>query len=381
MELNHYLDKFDVKLVGKNKKNSFLLENFIVPLSTQIDFSKKTIGLIGITEDRLPENKGTSNSPDLIRKYLYALYYRPDFPQIIDFGNIKKGETLQDTEHAIQYVVNEMLSFNIIPFFFGSKYFANTIFNVLSKNNSQLNVASVEPTLSLEINTDNENSYLEKIILGKNKSLYNFSNIGFQSYFVSHKEIELIKNLNINAYRLGFARTNLLEIEPIIRDSDFLIMDIAAVKQSDAPGNQNAMPNGFYSEEICQLAKFAGMANRIKVAGLFEVNPDFDFNDQTLKLSAQIVWHFIEGQSNWKNDQPQNDSNENFTEFILHISGIDEEIIFLKNNISLRWWMKIPEKFSKERGNQFVACSYNDYQKARNNEVPVRLLNYINSTC
>lgn len=379
MELNHYLDKFQAKLVGKDKKNSFKLGNSITPFSAQNDFSKKTIGLVGITENRIPENQGTSNSPDLIRKYLYDLYARPDFPQIIDFGNIKNGETLQDTESAIQFVVNEMLSYNITPFFLGSKYFSNTIFNVLGKINQKLNVASVEPTLSLEINADKEHSYLEKIILEKNKSLYNFTNIGFQSYLVSNKEIELIKKLHINAYRLGFARSNLLEIEPVIRDTDLFIMDISSVKQSDAPGNENAMPNGFYSEEICQLSKFAGMANRIKVAGLFEVNPDYDFNDQTLKLSAQIVWHFIEGQSNWKNDQPQNEVNENFTEFTLHISGIDDEIIFLKNNISLRWWMKIPEKFSKEKENQFVACSYNDYQKARNNDVPDRLLNYINS--
>lgn len=378
MELKYYLNKFEVTANLELQKNNFLLGNNIVSFDENIEYPEYSTGIVGIEESRLPGISNHKNTANTIRKYLYQLYHRPEFPKLIDLGNIKTGESLKDTEHALQYVINELLKKKIIPIIIGSKYFSNIIFNVLSQNYSSLNIVAVEPSLSLEINKDEEHSYLEKIIFEKNKALNNFSNIGYQAYLVSHKEIELIKKLNINAYRLGYARANMLETEPVLRDADFVIIDISSVKQADAPGNANSQPNGFYSEEVCQLAKYAGMSNNIKVASICEVNPDFDINDQTIKLAAQIIWHYIDGIASFRNDHPGKSSNKNFTEFVVNISGIENEIKFFKNNSTLRWWIKIPDNYLQNKQNQFIACSWSDYQKAKNNEVPQRILDFIN---
>jgi hypothetical protein len=133
MELNHYLDPFDVKVIDKLQKNKFLLGNFIKPFSKSIDFEKVSLGIVGITEERVEENKGAAKSPNIIRKFLYELYSRPNFPQIIDFGDIKNGKTLQDTEFALHFVLKELLSMNIFPIVLGSKYFSNILFKVLDE--------------------------------------------------------------------------------------------------------------------------------------------------------------------------------------------------------------------------------------------------------
>lgn len=380
MDLENYLNFFDPKELKFLEKNAFILGRNIKGGIKYKPSSKPVIGILGIEDERIPSNTGSSKSPNLIRKYLYQLYHKPGFPDIYDFGNVKTGKTLNDTLFAVEHVVQTLTSNQVIPIIIGSKYFVQKIFQVLENQLDEINITAIEPNVGLEINNEGDKTYLEKIILDKSNSLNNYTNLGFQSYFVSQKEVDLFDQLNFDAYRLGFVRNNMLQVEPVIRDTNYLILDISAVKHSDAPGNENATPNGLYSEEVCQLAKFAGLGNRIKVFGLFEANPDFDINNQTMKLSAQILWHFIEGIAVNKHDFPIKSNESQFTEFIITVSGIDQELFFYKNNTSLRWWMKIPGKYVESNNSKYIACSYQDYQKACNNELPERLIDIIKRT-
>lgn len=46
-------------------------------------------------------------------------------------------------------------------------------------------------------------SYMSKIITDQPNNLYNFSNIGYQSYFNAQEEMDLMERLFFDAYRLG----------------------------------------------------------------------------------------------------------------------------------------------------------------------------------
>ena len=76
--------------------------------------------------------------------------------------------------------------------------------------------------------------------------------------------------------RIGDVRKDIHLTEPLFRDSDVAIFDISAVRQSDAPGTICPSPNGFYGEEICLLARYAGISDNMKTFGLFDVDPDLD---------------------------------------------------------------------------------------------------------
>ena len=126
-------------------------------------------------------------------------------------------------------------------------------------------------------------------------NLFNYSNIGFQTFFNSQEEIDLIEKLHFDAYRLGEVTNDLTIVEPILRDADMVSIDLGAVRMSDAPGNSNGVPNGFYGDQICSIARYAGISKKISSFGIYEFNAKFDERRQTAHLIAQMIWYFIEG--------------------------------------------------------------------------------------
>lgn len=218
----------------------------------------------------------------------------------------------------------------------------------------------------------NAQSYLSKIILHKPNILFNYSNVGFQTYFTEQSGIALMEKLYFDTYRLGQVRANIEDVEPIVRNADLVSFDISAIRQSDAPGNGNASPNGFYGEEACQIARYAGLSDKLSSIGFYEVNPAFDTNEQTAHLTAQMIWYFIDGFYNRKQDYPIVDKSE-YTKYRVSIKDHDHEIIFYKSDKSDRWWMNVPYPINKQvkyERHQMVPCSYRDYETACGDEMP-----------
>ncbi len=55
----------------------------------------------------------------------------------------------------------------------------------------------------MQINLLVISSYVGKIVVTKPYNLFNYSNLGYQTYFNSQDEIELMERLFFDAYRLG----------------------------------------------------------------------------------------------------------------------------------------------------------------------------------
>ena len=54
---------------------------------------------------------------------------------------------------------------------------------------------------------------------------------------------------------------------------------MASIRAADHPANVYAGPNGITAPQICQIARYAGLSDRILALGLFEHNPDLDNRD------------------------------------------------------------------------------------------------------
>jgi hypothetical protein len=175
--------------------------------------------------------------------------------------------------------------------------------------------------------------------------------------------------------RLGAARSYLHENEPYLRDSDFVSFDISAVKQCDAPASSNPSVNGFYGEEICQLAKYAGLSEKLTSFGIFELNPSFDVHNQTAELAAQMIWHFVQGYYLRQNEIPKH-SDKHYKKFIVSQEKSDQKIIFLKSEKTNRWWFEVPYSVKDKEKKYIAACSYSDYERACGSEIPDKWLKY-----
>jgi len=335
------------------------------------------IAIIGVNENRGISHENTKvAAPDEIRKYLYRLTHNASLA-IADMGNLKNGFTLNDTYFALKHVLKELLAKKILPVIIGGSRDL-TYANFLTYENEEqvVNLVAIDSSFRIgnseaEINAE---SYLSKIILFQPNFLFNYSNIGYQSYFVSKQETDLLDKLYFDTYRLGVTRTAIQESEPIIRNADFISFDIAAIRQSEAPGNLCPSPNGFFGDEACVLSRYAGLSDKLSSIGFFGYVPEKDIHGQTAHLYAQIVWHFLEGVAARKNEFPLVNKLD-YTKYTVSLKSGTTEIVFYKSKKSERWWMDIPypshQKIQYER-QLIVPCSYNDYKVACDDEMPDR---------
>ncbi|MCK9422241.1 MAG: formimidoylglutamase [Bacteroidales bacterium] len=342
------------------------------------DYTSFDIALIGVKEDRnAVNNEGCSLAPNAIRKYLYQLNAGPYPIKLVDLGNIKNGYSVSDTYFALSSVVAELITHNVLPVILGGSQditFAN--YQAYQSLGQIINIVAVDPMFDLgkseqEITSQ---SYLSNIILHQPNYLFNYANIGYQTYFIDQDALKLMKNLFFDTYRLGIVRESLEEVEPIVRNADMLSFDVSAIRNADAPGNGNATPNGFYGEEACQIIRYAGLSDKLTSIGFYEVNPKQDKAGQTAHLVAQMIWYFIDGFYNRAHDFPFRNEDD-YIKYRVSISDHKEEIVFYKSKKTDRWWMEIPlqeEQRIKYQRHYLVPCSYKDYQIACENDIPDR---------
>ncbi|MCF8331480.1 MAG: formimidoylglutamase [Bacteroidales bacterium] len=335
------------------------------------------IAVFGVQEERNAFfNKGCAKAPDNIRQKLYNLYQGKYAVKIVDMGNIKPGNHVEDTYYAVASVVARLIDQNVLPVILGgSQDLTFAQYKAYESLGRIINMTAVDHSIDLGNSEEklDSRSYLSKIILQQPNYLFNYTNIGYQTYFVDHEALKLMKNLHFDVYRLGNLREDIRETEPLVRNTDLLSFDISAVRQADAPGNKNASPNGFYGEEACKICRYAGMSDKISSVGFYEVNPERDYYDQTALLTAQMIWYFIDGYYNRKNDEPARNNNK-YIRHIVMLDDYDQSIEFYKSKKSDRWWMLLPSSplaNSDVNRNVWIPCSYDDYKlAAHESEIP-----------
>jgi arginase family enzyme len=336
------------------------------------------IALIGVLDGRVAiNNSGCALAAPQVRKYLYQLYQNSTEINIIDLGDIRQGNELEDTYFALREVLKELFEVNIVPVIIGGGHdLSYPVYLAYEDQEKIINMVTVDSMFDLARAEEKISSraYLSKIILHKPNYLLNYANIGYQTYFVDPDALKLMNKLFFDVHRLGAVREHINDTEPVIRNADTFNFDIGAIRQSDAPGNANATPNGFTGEEACQMMRYAGLSDKVSSVGLFEINPKFDPLGQTAQLAAQMIWYFLDGFGGRSNDIPDGE-NGNYIKYYVELEGSKEDIVFYKSKATDRWWMEIPvseEKRSKYRRHLMVPCSYLDYQTACNNDIPDR---------
>jgi arginase family enzyme len=336
------------------------------------DLENVKIAILGVQEDRNSENNfGCGDNLHFIRTKLYELFPGNWDVSIADLGNVLKGNSVTDTYFAVSEIITGLLKKNIIPIIIGGGQDITYVnYRAYDSLEQTVNIAAVDSRFDLG-NLDDEltsQSYLSKVIMQEPNNLFNYSNVGYQTYFNAQDEIELLDNLFFDACRLGKAK-ELENIEPVFRNADIVSIDIGSVKQTDAPANNNASPNGFYGEEICAISRYAGLSDKVSSFGIYEYNSKLDNNHQTAHLIAQMVWYFVEGFSFRVKDYPFS-GKENYQKFTVLLED-DDPLTFYKSNKSGRWWIEIKiVSDNKYKRHALIPCTYKDYNDATKQIIP-----------
>ena len=338
------------------------------------DLSRYKIAVFGVPEGRNSPNGGSSQSPDMIRKQLYQLAKIPGRSKIIDLGNMKQGITFNDTIAGLVDILCLLLNENIFPVIIGG---SSALVPAIDRAVSQFSKGYILTAIDPRIDYSNERkepdsfNYLNSILNNHKSTFSHYINIGYQTYLNDQQVINRFLKRGSELNRIGDTRQAIYLTEPLFRDSDVAIFDISAVRQSDAPGTISPSPNGFYGEEICLLSRYAGISDKLKIFGLFDVNPEFDIRNQTTGLAAQILWFFLEGFSQKQYETPvlSISNSGRFIKYHVRVTDLVDDLIFIKSNLTDRWWIELP---GEQDQNHYVACSHEDYLKANRNEVPDR---------
>ena len=360
--VEEYISKLSNQTLGKK-----------VVFHTQTDFpvlDNIAIAIITVNEFRGSEKDNDDFSFDNFRKQFYSLFPGNWNASIVDLGTIEAGASIEDTYFVVKSLVAELIKKRIIPVVIGgSQDLTYPMYRAYDNLDQMVNLVSVDNQFdfSKENKLDSE-SYLSKIIVEEPNNLFNFSNLGFQTYFNSQEEIDLIEKLYFEAYRLGEVSNNITVAEPVFRDADLVSVDMHSV-QSSYSGNFDVFnPNGFTGKEICALSRYAGISDKVTSFGIFNFNP----NKNEVVLIGQMLWYFIEGFCFRSNEYPFG-TKENYIKYIVPIE--DEELIFYKSNKTARWWIEIPfltNVNNKLKRNTLLPCTHEDYLAACEQEIPER---------
>ena len=335
------------------------------------EVSKVTIGIIGVLENRGNSNGNQEIDLLAIRKELYRLYPGNWDASIADFGNILAGNSIEDTYFALKKVASSLIKNNIIPVVIGgSQDLTYSLYRAYDDLEQMVNLVAVDSQFDFGKESDvvSASSYLTKIVIEEPNNLFNYCNIGYQTYYNSQEEIDLVEKLFFDAYRLGEVSNTIAISEPVFRDADVVSFDMNAVKSSDSGNFTPFVPNGFNGKEICALSRYAGISDKVTSFGIFNHND----TEQESVLIAQIIWYFIEGYHYRSNEYPFG-SRENYLKYI--VPSEDEELIFYKSDKTDRWWIEIPfiiNGNNKLKRNTLLPCSHEEYLAACDQELPER---------
>ncbi|ELR72242.1 hypothetical protein C900_01796 [Fulvivirga imtechensis AK7] len=344
------------------------------------DYKDADIAIIGVNEERgTVVNKGAAKGAIEIRKKLYNLKKGYGAYKIIDMGTLRNGVDLDETHGRVKEVCQILIENNVLPLIIGGSHDIDYgQFQAYEGMDKLISLLNIDALLDMEegISQPAHQQHIHKILLHEPNYLFNYSHLAYQSYLIDQNAINILEKLYFEAYRIGHLRSNIQEMEPIIRNADMLSFDITAIKSSDAPGTANAQPFGLTGEEACQICWYAGLNEKLSSAGFYEYNPEYDDSSKkTAAVVATMIWYFIEGFYHRKNEQ--NFKNNDYLKFVVSMPSDPETLSFYKSKLSEKWWMEVPFPQGKEKysRNCIIPCSYSDYQAATKGDLPERYIN------
>ena len=356
-EIIDYVNKLDnnqlgskLKINGRDNLNSFESLDIVIFSVNEYRFNSAIRKSFNANKD--------------FRKKLYSLYYGNWDLNIYDFGDLENGNLVSDTQFALSKIL-EFFSKNkiLVITIGGSQNLLFDIYSSLKETLQKINLVSVDNKIDF---SNNNESFLHKIIMDENNKLANFSNIGYQKHLTSVPENKLLDKMYFESINLGKIKSNVAEAEPVLRDSDIVSFNINSVKAGEL-NNAHQYPNGLSSYELCSLSRFSGLSSRVNIVSYFE-NWDLSIMNSLL---AESTWYVIDGYATRINENPLNDSND----FIYyHIELDNYKFKFYRSKLSDRWWVEFLNDEIVSIEKDIISCTFDDYNNCKNSVIPERIL-------
>ncbi|NND06356.1 MAG: hypothetical protein HKN87_08245 [Saprospiraceae bacterium] len=199
--------------------------------------------------------------------------------------------------------------------------------------------------------------------------LHRLSLVGTQAHRVNEQFLDQHQDLGLNTYRLGALRREFGQMEPDLRNADLCGIDLNAMKYADAPIQQVPSAIGLTTEEMSQIAYYAGRAERNKVYCIYGFSEDtMDSVPLGTDILASLVWYYLHGLENRNGTYPPDMNRLNA--YVLDQQVADMSLTFYKDESNQKWWLASPYKERKlTQLMPIIACDYQEYALAANEQM------------
>jgi formiminoglutamase len=352
-----------------------MLQNWLKPLSKPVVKLIQTLPLHAVGsrlvgfQDDLPNLKkikvaligADAAEADAFRMAFYPLVGGFESGKVADLGNLRKSDPAQ-----LIPVLYELLTGGVVPIVISRRHeLARAQFLAYQEAKALVNWAVIDERVrSTEV--------LQPVLEQRHPLLFHFALVGAQSHYLVPAEVDQFEQQNFELVRLGKSRAALEEVEPVLRDADLVTLHLNALKMSELSAVDRPTPSGYFVEEACQLARYAGMSDKLTSFGLYGWQPT-ESAAPSAQVVAQLVWYFLDGYFNRKGDYPV--SQNGLMEYVVDYPRLNYQLTFWKSNRTGRWWMQVPTSSNrKQQRHRLIPCSAQDYQNACRQELPDRLL-------
>ena len=372
MNLDIYFQPIDSIDVKKNTIGSICeIYNTNFP-----DWESSDIVLISVDENLgFPELPSLESNHVKIRQQLYDYHLaKGNKLKMADLGIIKKGASTSDTYAALEDITAEIQKKGKLLLILGGTQdltYANYL--GYKKLEQTINVTCIDQKIDLEMGSEapiSSNNFINHLLTFQPSFLFNFSILGCQQYYISEEQLNLFDELYFDYLRLGELNNNIKLAEPYLRNSDIISLDMSSIRRAEFSGANENGPNGFFANEICQIAKYAGISDKLSSFGAYNFSKILD--DHEVELAAQIFYFIIDGFCHRKKDYPIG-TKKNHVKYAVFHEELNHNLVFHKSPKSQRWWLEVPypplKDFKFERHN-LVPCNYEDYLTAQKGLIP-----------
>lgn len=310
-----------------------------------------------------------SAEADAVRQQLYQLSWPFGKLAVADLGNTRRTEA-----SFVTPMLMELLQGGICPIIVGNEEaLLRGQFDAHHGWQKSVSLTLIDEKLCLNPSHDDDPSCYLNDILKSKKKLFHFAAIGLQAHFLEQSVEQFTNERHFDRLHLGRLRQDIHISEPFIRDADLVVFNLAALKRIEAPGVAHTSPAGLFSEEGCQIARYAGVSDKLQSIGFYGFQLNADPSGHTASVVAQLIWYFLDGFADRKNDFPV--SMDGLMEYIIPIRQYDYQLTFWKSSKSGRWWLQVPVNIGKgQKRHRLIACDYKDYLAASKGELPDRFL-------
>ncbi len=335
---------------------------------------KTGVVVIGVPESRNGDgNRICSESPDEIRYWLYSLKCIHGIT-VYDAGNLK-GNKVQDRYKALQesfeFFYNKKTTLVVIG---GTHELTVPLVKGLRLQKANVNLVVGDALLDVgNIEDFTSRNWLHSLMSYANEdSSLKIDFFGLQNYLIPELGFDFLERTKSEVLWLGnILGKEINKIEVVMRQADMVSIDFRFVENQPQWSDEVFSPHGLSANAACVISRYAGLSDKLKVFGLFEVSLKSGDLQRTPVLASQMIWHFIEGVSNRFHDYPVV-SPENYKIYYVPVESIGGSLKFYQNPLNNRWWISV----MIDQKEVLVACSYEDYKHSLQNEIPNRWMRY-----